>query len=192
MTAANLIDAVVYGTTQAADAELIAALTPGKPQVQEGTDAQTLALARRPDATTALDPAQFEVQSPTPGMSNVTGTSYGLWALGFPGLGALNDDVDMDGLPNRMEFALGTNPLLPNASGIPAPSVVGGNLRYTFNKSVMAGNDPATHFVPEVSTDLVNWSGTDVTIVAHNTAVLIFDYTGTSPRILMRVRVVLP
>ena len=98
----------------------------------------------------------------------------------------------MDGLPNRLEFGLGTDPLQPNASGIPAPSVVGGFLRFTLNKGLVAGNDPGTLFVPEVSTDLVNWSSAGVTVVTDNTSTLIFDYTGTAPRIMMRTRVVVP
>ena len=125
-------------------------------------------------------------------MSNVTGTSYGIWALDYPGLGAPDDDPDRDGLPNRLEYGLGTDPLQPNASGIPAPSVAGGSLRFTLNKGLVAGSDPGTLFVPEVSTNLVNWSPTGINVVTDNTSVLIFDYTGTSPRIMMRARVVVP
>ena len=192
MTAANLIDAVVYGIAQPDDTGLLDVLTPGKPQAAEGTNSAVLALARRPNATSAFQPAQFAVQSPTPGMSNTTGTSYGIWALDYPGLGTPDADPDMDGLPNHLEFGLGTDPLLANASGIPVPSITGGNLRFTLNKGLVAGNDPGTLFVPEVSTDLTSWSGTGITVVTNTTSALIFDYTGPSPRALMRARVVVP
>ena len=192
VTAANLIDAVVYGIAQPDDTGLLDVLTPGKLQAAEGANSSVLALARRPNATSAFQPGQFVTQSPTPGMSNVTGTSYGIWSLDYPGLGAPDADPDMDGLPNRLEFGLGTDPLQPNASGIPAPSVVGGFLRFTLNKGLVAGNDPGTLFVPEVSTDLVNWSSAGVTVVTDSTSTLIFDYTGTALRIMMRTRVVVP
>ncbi len=191
-TATGLIDAVVYGISQADDTALLAVLTPGKPQAAEGANSTFFSLARRPDATTAIQPAQFTAQPPTPGLSNVTGSSYPGWAAAYPGLGGLNDDDDFDGLANRLEFGLGTNPLQPNASGIPEPVVAGGHLRLALNKGLVAGNDNTAQFLPEVSTDLINWTNPDITVVTNNSSTLVFDYTGTSPRVMMRARIVVP
>jgi hypothetical protein len=188
----GLVDAVVYGINQAEDAELISVLTPGKPQASEGANSTIFSLARRPNATTPFQPAQFVPQEPTPGVSNTSLAGYSLWAAAYPGLGTPDNDDDLDGLPNRLEFGLGTNPLQPNASGIPAPAVTAGHLRFTFNKGTQAGADPGTQFIPEVSTDLVTWSGSGVTVVTDTPSALVFDYTGPSPRVLMRTRVVIP
>lgn len=192
VTASGLIDAVVYGISQADDPGLLDVLTPGKPQAPEGANSTFFSLSRRPDATTALQTAQFVAQPPTPGLSNVTGSSYPGWAAAYQGLGGPDNDDDHDGQPNRLEFGLGTNPLQPNASGIPDPVITGGHLRFTLPKGLVAGNDKTASFVPEVSTDLVNWSNTGISIVTDNTSALVFDYTGPSPRVMMRARVVVP
>ena len=84
-TTTNLIDAIVYGTADPDDTGLLDVLTPGKPQANEGDTNNTNALARRPDATTGLDPAAFVTQSPSPGSTNVIAPGgYDAWAAGFP------------------------------------------------------------------------------------------------------------
>ena len=73
VTAANLVDAIVYDTADADDAVLLATLTPGQPQIDENGNAnganescqRSPAGAGGPLVTTA-----YVVQAPTPGASN--------------------------------------------------------------------------------------------------------------------------
>lgn len=64
-TAVNLIDAVVYGTNDADDAELLAALEQATQFNEAETNSTTDALARVPDGT-----GDFVAQAPTPGETN--------------------------------------------------------------------------------------------------------------------------
>ncbi|MEM7049434.1 MAG: hypothetical protein AAF604_07230 [Acidobacteriota bacterium] len=75
VTASNLIDAVVYGTGDADDAGLLAVLTPGQAQVDEGGNGNQTgdSNSRFPDGGTALDTSTYVQQAPTPGISNVPG-----------------------------------------------------------------------------------------------------------------------
>lgn len=88
-TTTNLVDAIVYGTNDAADAELLAALGETT-QFDEGaatppTDLDNRSLARVPNAT-----GEFGQQVPTPGANNVVPepASLGLLALGGLALAA--------------------------------------------------------------------------------------------------------
>ena len=72
---AVLVDAVVYDTADADDSTLIAALTPGQPQIDEGAGgpgggAETNSISRVPDGGTPLVTTTFVAKSPTPGASN--------------------------------------------------------------------------------------------------------------------------
>ncbi len=67
----NLVDAVVYGTADPVDAELLAALTPGQTQLDEGAANNTNSLSRVPDGGAPLTLSLFVAQAPTPGASNV-------------------------------------------------------------------------------------------------------------------------
>lgn len=54
-----------------------------------------------------------------------------------PGAGsAAQDDPDQDGASNLMEYSQGTNPNVKDAQLMPAASVVGGNVRFTYRKNV--------------------------------------------------------
>lgn len=72
---AGLVDAVVYGTADAADLELLAALTPGQTQLDEGTANNTNSLSRFPDGGAPLTLSVFVAQMPTPGATNLDGGS---------------------------------------------------------------------------------------------------------------------
>lgn len=65
----NLLDAVVYGTNDSADADLLAIMTPGQSQLNDipGT---TTSLSRVPDGGLPSDLSSYNSQSPTPGFSN--------------------------------------------------------------------------------------------------------------------------
>lgn len=69
----GLIDAIVYGTSDADDAELLAGLTPGQPQVDENANGSgiTDSCQRIPDgAGGAFMTSTYVVQAATPGTSN--------------------------------------------------------------------------------------------------------------------------
>lgn len=72
VTSTSLIDAVVYGTSDSDDPELLAALTPGQPQVDEGAvDSAIESIQRCPDgAGGALNTGSYTTATPTPGTSN--------------------------------------------------------------------------------------------------------------------------
>ena len=70
---AILIDAVVYGTSDAPDAGLLAALLPGQPQIDEGGAgvSDVKSIGRCSDgAPNPLDVSLFQQMSPTPGTFN--------------------------------------------------------------------------------------------------------------------------
>ena len=72
-TISNLRDAVVYDTSDADDADLIAALTPSQPQINENeNDGTTQSIARVPDGGTPLNTSTYVAQTPTPGTFNTT------------------------------------------------------------------------------------------------------------------------
>ena len=67
-----LLDALVYGTADPNDTGLLAALTPGMVQIDEGGNANTLnvSIARSGDSGAALDTANYVTQLPSPGAAN--------------------------------------------------------------------------------------------------------------------------
>lgn len=65
VTSANLVDALVYDTSDPDDPGLLAALTPGRPQIDENgtSSATTVSIQRLPDGS-------FTLAAPTPGTAN--------------------------------------------------------------------------------------------------------------------------
>ncbi|MDZ4824069.1 MAG: T9SS type A sorting domain-containing protein [Flavobacteriales bacterium] len=80
VTAANLIDAVVYDTDDVDDIGLIDVLTPGQWQVneEEGGDGTVLSLSRVPNGGDQLNTSSYVTQTPTPGSTNVLPCEGGL------------------------------------------------------------------------------------------------------------------
>jgi hypothetical protein len=72
LTSTGLIDALVYDTNDGDDAALIAALTPGQAQINEGGmgDKDNHSNSRFPDGGTALVTSTYTQQTPTPGGFN--------------------------------------------------------------------------------------------------------------------------
>lgn len=73
VTATGLVDALVYDTDDADDAELLPVLTPGQPQVNEngGTFGATQSMQRIPDgAGGAMNTSSYQTATPTPGAAN--------------------------------------------------------------------------------------------------------------------------
>jgi hypothetical protein len=69
-TSVGLVDALVYGTSDPDDAELIAAFGPGQMQANEGAANNTESLSRVPDGGAANTFSLFVAQGPTPGTTN--------------------------------------------------------------------------------------------------------------------------
>ena len=65
-----------------------------------------------------------------------------------------------DGIPNLMKYALGLNPYLSGATGLPILSTTNGYLMLTYSK-VKSATDIT--YQPIWSIDLLNWSGTGIT-----------------------------
>ncbi|MBP7948807.1 MAG: lamin tail domain-containing protein [Verrucomicrobiales bacterium] len=161
VTAADLVDAVVYGTDDPEDAGLIGILNPNHSQANEGpapanAGAENRGSSRLPDATSAFGAL---VQAPvTPNATNGTAPEcqFPAWAAsnGIPG--ALpGDDADMDGIANLVEYALGSNPLAANALPGLVPS--GQDFTVTFPKGTAAAADTVLSYTIQVSGDLAEW-----------------------------------
>ena len=73
VTNENILDGLVYGNNQPPLAALLDVLTPMGFQLNESAEglADYQSFARLPDGGTQQDPAAFELQTPTPGYSNV-------------------------------------------------------------------------------------------------------------------------
>ena len=65
------------------------------------------------------------------------------------------EDFDLDGFLNIVEYALGLNPLLADASLAPSPVVEGGELTLTFPSNPLLSD---VRSIVEFSTDLVTWT----------------------------------
>jgi len=64
------LDAVVYGTADAEDVDLMAILASGQVQLDEGASNNTTSLSRVPDGGAAFALSLFVAQNPTPGATN--------------------------------------------------------------------------------------------------------------------------
>jgi hypothetical protein len=65
-------------------------------------------------------------------------------------------DFDRDGIVTLVEYALGLDPKIPNASGLPVTVVgPGGAPELTYSRSANAVD---VNYIPEFSTDLLNWN----------------------------------
>ena len=95
---------------------------------------------------------------------------YDQWAtnqgLSLGGNDAATIDPDADGIPNILEFVLAGDPLLPDAAILPALSVTGGNVVFTFLRA--DASESSATLLAQYGTDLDTW--TDVPIGAANSA----------------------
>jgi hypothetical protein len=175
-----LVDAVVYGTSDPDATALLAALTPGQPQVDEGTGTESgtaplNSIARVPDGGAPFQSSLYVAQTPTPGASNVlSDDDFAAWIGGFEVglLTGFNDDFDNDGLANALENILGSDPSAAN-QGISLVSASGGNLVFRHTLNATPASDLQASY--EWSADLATWQasgasagGTTVTFGAPN------------------------
>jgi hypothetical protein len=146
-----LVDAVVYDTNEVDDEELIAVLTTGKPQVDEGTGASSEAnsIARVPDGGAAFDTTLFVAQAPTPGATNSPmPAGYGAWSGTHVGNQSPDLDFDDDGIANGTEYFMGSDPAAFTAN----PALESGTITWPRDASAVIAA-----FRVEVSTNLIDW-----------------------------------
>lgn len=152
-TAGQLIDAVVHDDGDGIDEELLEALTPGAPMAREDMngDADTDSASRVPDGGDAFASGLYWSVRATPGLPNESPSAEGfeLWALAAGLSGGADGDDDSDRLSNLLEYALGLDPLSPEATH---GSFDGKTL--SFFKGPEAAADASLVYTIETSTDL--------------------------------------
>ncbi|MCP4849914.1 MAG: lamin tail domain-containing protein [Verrucomicrobiaceae bacterium] len=174
------VDALVY---ELGDGVLANGLNYTGPDLTDKNDPE--GISRVPDGTGA-----FQLAPLTRGLSNNQGapSAYASWASEFPGIGDTGDDHDSDDIPNLLEFALGLDPFSFNA--LPSPTInASGNLTISVTKGTEAANDPKTSYFAQFSTDAINWSDTNVSVVTDNETTFTAEYTGNTPMALLRIGV---
>jgi len=124
-----------------------------------------------------------------PGTTTSAPTAYDQWKTdsGLPANAPDSGDSDNDGLPNLMEYALNTNPLVADH---PSPVVVtsgSGLLKLTYTK----WRADVTYCV-ETSTDLVTWTSSGVDQGGDGLTVSASVPSGADARRFLRLRVTRP
>jgi hypothetical protein len=206
-----LVDAVVHDTNDADATALITALTPGKPQVDEGANpaSETVSISRLPDGGARFATTLYVAQAPTPGATNVPpapGNTFANWVGGFSVAGqtGFNGDSDHDGLDNALENILGSSPAVANAGLVPV-SASGGNLVFRHTLAAAPATDLTAGY--EWSADLATWHpsgaahggitvtfGTPVVITPGNPDLVQVTATvtgGTAARLFARLKATL-
>jgi len=118
--------------------------------------------------TFASVPSGYTVDYSTAGLVSLIPNGYAAWAAGFPGLtdSSPGADPDNDGLSNLLEYVLGGDPRVSDASIRPVSTIVGSNLVLTYKRSDASKGD--TFQEGQWSTDLINWFDVDPVIVNAN------------------------
>ncbi|MEO5716091.1 MAG: autotransporter-associated beta strand repeat-containing protein [Luteolibacter sp.] len=93
---------------------------------------------------------------------------YTTWAATNAPTGTPSDDYDGDGVGNGVEFVLGGLASTNDLTKLPAPTIVGSNLLFTFVRDDAAAASPGTTVQIEVGTTLAAWP--DVYTVGVDTA----------------------
>jgi hypothetical protein len=104
----------------------------------------------------------------------IKASGFSSWAATYPGIGALDDDDDLDGWINLAEYALGTNPTHGSNSG-PGIALNGITPRFTVNKGTMAGADPNIQYQVQFSPDLSDWTTQAPTIIQSNATTVVAE-----------------
>jgi hypothetical protein len=112
-TTTGLLDAVVYNNGIGQDPDLVAALTPLTPQLNENLNnlVNTQSIARVPNGGAAFDTTLFAVQAISPGATNILATDFDTWVTATGATGGMTGDSDLDGRDNAYEYAFGLNPV---------------------------------------------------------------------------------
>ncbi len=112
------VDALVYGTDDADDAALIAALTPGQPQVDEAASGLngSESMQRLPDGGTALATGNHAVKGPTPGAANAPVPQWSHLGCALAGVAGLPKLAGQGKLVKGTSGALVLSDAAPNSS----------------------------------------------------------------------------
>jgi uncharacterized protein (TIGR02597 family) len=97
-------------------------------------------------------------------------------------------DADGDGIPNQLEYALGTDPNSASSASLPAGQLENGSFVFRFTRPTSVTD--LTYTVQQ-STDLVTWTtlGTTVESTTANTETLIATLTPDQPKAFVRLTV---
>ena len=125
--------------------------------------------------------------------STTVASPYDAWAMskglnGSPGHAAgFNDDPDKDGVPNGLEWILGGNPLVQDASTLlHATATAGGGLILTFNRAEESIGQAS--LLVESSSDLVSPWTTFATVEATSTGPeVVIDTTATPDAVTVTI-----
>ena len=175
---AVLVDSLVY---EIGDISMATALNYTGPDLTDSGNPD--GISRVPDGT-----GEFQLAPLTRGSSNnpVTLSAYATWASEFPGIGESGDDDDGDGVPNLLEFGLGLDPFSFNS--LPSPTINdSGNLTISVTKGAEAAGDPNTTYFAQSSTDALDWNNSEVRIITDDATTFTAEYTGNSPKALLRI-----
>jgi hypothetical protein len=108
------------------------------------------------------------------------GSAYDTWAAAITDAGsrAKDFDSDKDGTSNLIEFALGMDPTVASASGLPQVGTAGGKTTLTYTKGTAALTaNPAVVYTVEGSSDLVTWNTTGLTSTTTGNTTVTTDST---------------
>jgi hypothetical protein len=185
-TCKNLIDALVFN---AANPALQDMLTPGSGSVSESLT--NCVIARNPDATVSSQLRNTATYAGTnahrtPGFSNTAALSgYNAFVDRFPAAAAQTaaDDTDGDGLPNLLEYFMGTNPL--TATALPLPAVSAGTATLTIDRGFDSLCDSHVVLTAESSHDLATWTP----MAAAGTDPVVFTAPAPGPALFTRLKI---
>lgn len=115
-------------------------------------------------------------------------TGYDLWSGAFGLTTGPLGDPDADGLPNLLEYALGTNPLGPG-NPVRAAMTFAGNLPVV---SITKGNALDELFwSAEVSTNLLAWTSAGLVTLVNNATSFSAQYSENAPAAFFRIKITL-
>ncbi|MFO1522046.1 MAG: lamin tail domain-containing protein [Kiritimatiellia bacterium] len=133
------------------------------------------ALTRINESAYGNDAANWRASYPSAGLPE--GSRYSDWVL-FNGLGGPGEDPDLDGQSNLLEYALGTNPHVPDAFSPLSISVDGDQARVSYGLR-LSTTDLNYHL--EASPDLASWTRVNTSPEPGGTSVQTRVYRDTTP-----------
>ncbi len=95
-----------------------------------------------------------------------------------PTMSGPNADPDADGVPNLIEYALGSDARSASAAGVPVVALESGNWSFTYTRPVDRSD---LVYSVEQSTDLIHWNTTDVTHIRVSIADGLETWRATYP-----------